>query len=200
MPSSPHSGTQGLGWIMDYDLPSFDFPNVSDCFQHFSALRSLCLTGIYATDQNVIQVANHCRQLEELNIEDYMSILSDESVKHFLYMGQSQLRKFSTEGCRLSDATLGHLDQCLQLETLDVFGTSIGESVEFGRSGLRAVGCLTNLQQLCLGQIESDVIFSSSKFWSLAPDPCSSFLLQLFDLTPCSCVMFWIVLTMDHVW
>jgi F-box and leucine-rich repeat protein GRR1 len=140
---------------LNLDLDSHEMEGSNQCgcaadqsftnlFKHFSALTSLDLFACKnLTSQGLVQIADNCPQLEELNIDE-VNYLSDASLNHLIDRLGGRLRQLWIDGETLTDDSFGNLGQLApRLELL-----SISFADNMGSRGMGAIARLANLEWL----------------------------------------------------
>jgi hypothetical protein len=116
----------------------------TNLLKQFTCLQSLNLFACKnLTSHGLVQIADHCPLLEELNIDE-VNYLSDDSVNHLISRAAGRLRQLWIDGETLTDDAFVNLDQlAAKLELLSI---SFADSM--GQRGMRAVARLANLEWL----------------------------------------------------
>jgi len=138
---------------MDHDSHEMEGSNKCGCavalsftnlLNKFTSLKSLNLFACKnLTSQGLVQIADHCPRLEELNIDE-VNYLSDASVNHLIERLGGSLRQLWIDGETLTDESFGNLG--LLASRLELLSISFADSM--GPRGMRAIARLANLEWL----------------------------------------------------
>jgi hypothetical protein len=120
---------------------------LTSVFKDFTMLKSL---DLYDNDElsscGLTEIADHCVQLEELNIDQVE--VNDASIKHLITKANGRLRKLWISGGDLTDDSFGDLGKlAVTLELL-----SISDASMMGARGMRAISRLVNLESLTVAK------------------------------------------------